>query len=250
MFEAKAKQANSAAWMKPDNCLLWCRDLLNGVGQNETIMANNNSKKQSILELFKKAFNSKAKLECSTILNLLKKKKKYRNAMPVAKPQLNWKQHSKWLQWGKGHRRMDCGLVAPDIVSHMSELCICFANRVVLPMKNLSFNTIRLQVAASNGSTVKWLEDHGAIYVPPWPANPLDLNPVEKLCGVAKGRSTKACCSNVDELKQVTSRVWASLTLVECMKELIGFTCTPLPKKIFFAHFIFDNCFNGRWYIC
>lgn len=51
--------------------------------------------------------------------------------------------------------------------------------------------------------------DHGIIALD-WPANLLDMNPIENLCGIGKMKDTRL--NNTDEKAAVIKETWASIT--------------------------------------
>ncbi|KAG1924783.1 hypothetical protein F2P79_025933 [Pimephales promelas] len=61
----------------------------------------------------------------------------------------------------------------------------------------------------------KWFTDHG-ITVLNWPANSLDLNPIENLWDMVKRKLKDSRPNTLDELKAAIEASWASITPQHC----------------------------------
>ncbi len=60
-----------------------------------------------------------------------------------------------------------------------------------------------------------------------WPANSLDLNPIENLWGIVKRKMRDTRPNNADELKATVKETWASIPPQQCHKLI-----TSMPRRI------------------
>ncbi len=74
--------------------------------------------------------------------------------------------------------------------------------------------------------TKSWFNDHG-VTVLDWPANSLDLNPIENLWGIVKRKMRDTRPNNADELKATVKETWASIPPQQCHKLI-----TSMPRRI------------------
>ncbi len=65
---------------------------------------------------------------------------------------------------------------------------------------------------------------------PCWPANWLDLKPIENLWGIVKRKMRNRRPKNVDELKATVKETWASIPPQQCHKLI---TSEPLPSIVY-----------------
>ncbi len=74
--------------------------------------------------------------------------------------------------------------------------------------------------------TKSWFNDHG-VTVLDWPANSLDLNPIENLWGIVKRKMRDTRPNNADDLKATVKETWASIPPQQCHK-----LTTSMPLQI------------------
>ncbi len=75
-------------------------------------------------------------------------------------------------------------------------------------------------------STKSWLNDHD-VGVLDWPANSLDLKPIENLWDIFKRKMRNKRPKNADELKATVKETWASIPPQQCHKLI-----TSMPRRI------------------
>ncbi len=75
-------------------------------------------------------------------------------------------------------------------------------------------------------STKSWLNDHD-VGVLDWPANSLDLKPIENLWDIFKRKMRNKRPKNADELKATVKETWASIQPQQCHKLHLNFHATP-----------------------
>ncbi len=63
--------------------------------------------------------------------------------------------------------------------------------------------------------TKSWSSDHD-VTVLDWPANSLDLNPIENIWGIVKRKMRDTRPNNADDLKTAIKATWASITPEQC----------------------------------
>ncbi|KAI2645945.1 Transposable element Tcb1 transposase [Labeo rohita] len=83
-----------------------------------------------------------------------------------------------------------------------------------------------LAPAHSAKTTGKWFTDHG-ITVLNWPANSIDLNPIENLWDIVKRKLRDARPNTLDELKAAIEASWASITPQQCHRLIAS-----MPRRI------------------
>ncbi len=75
-------------------------------------------------------------------------------------------------------------------------------------------------------STKSWLNDHD-VGVLDWPANSLDLKPIENLWDIFKRKMRNKRPKNADELKATVKETWASIQPQQCHKLHLNLHATP-----------------------
>ncbi len=83
-----------------------------------------------------------------------------------------------------------------------------------------------LAPAHSAKATSTWFKDQG-IPVLNWPANSLDLNPIENLWGIVKKKMRYARPNNAEELKVTIRATWALITPEQCHRLI-----DSMPRRI------------------
>ncbi len=90
----------------------------------------------------------------------------------------------------------------------------------------ISFSQQDLAPAHTAKSTISCLNDHG-VGVLDWPANSLDLNPLENLWGIVKWKMRNKRPKNTNEPKATVKESWASIPPQQCHKQI-----TSMPRQI------------------
>ncbi len=74
--------------------------------------------------------------------------------------------------------------------------------------------------------TKSWFNDHGVTMVD-WPANSLDLYPIDSLLGIVKRKMRDTRPNNADDLKATIKATWASITPDQCHRLI-----DSMPRRI------------------
>ena len=79
--------------------------------------------------------------------------------------------------------------------------------------------------------TQKWLRDHG-VEVIKWPGNSPDLNPIENLWSIFKGKLESKHCKNLTELREQIEKIWREDITLELCQTLAN----SMPARLQAVH--------------